>query len=158
MDLEPTGLSGLLGRDAIIGLLWGSGGGAMVAIVTRTTIGEMLGRLAVGGLVAAAGAPYLAEQMNMDTTSSTYPFVCCSLGILGYQLVKAAVEQPERIPIIGALLAKAATPGAQTMQAPAAPSLPVAPVKPPAPLEWATTLQRIDEPTIPKRVVRVPLL
>lgn len=128
-------LGDFLTKDALLGLVWGAGGGAIVAIVTKSSIREIIGRLVVGGIVAAAAAPYLADKiLNMPTTSAAYPFVCTSLGILGYQLVQTAIEQPEKLPIIGRIFASVSPASSVRTdgQQPSAPpqALPKAPVPP----------------------------
>jgi len=100
---DGNGLLGvLLDKAQAIAMIFGGAGGVIVAIVTRSTLWDMVGRIVVGGIVAAAVAPYLAiEVLEMAPTDASYPFVCCSLGVLGYQIVKFAVEHPDEIPMLG---------------------------------------------------------
>jgi len=98
-------LTDLLTRDAAAGAFWGSSGGLAASIVLGVRVMEMAGRIAVGGIVAAVAAPYLAvEVLKISPTSAVYPAICCALGVLGYQIVHAAINNPESIPLVGRLI------------------------------------------------------
>ncbi|WP_296201477.1 hypothetical protein [uncultured Hyphomicrobium sp.] len=144
----------LFSNESLTALPWGIGGGAVAAIVLKAHPVEMLGRIFVGGVAAAALAPYLAtEVLNMNTSSPAYPFLCCSVGILGYQLVRTAIEKPERLPIVGAFIAKyttAAVPPEMAAEAHPAAPLPMPPPRyelpPPVRLEPPRPRFRVPPP------------
>lgn len=152
-----TTIVALAKSEAAKGVLVGAGGGAMVGVVTKASIAEIIGRTFVGGMMAAAVAPWLAESvLHVNTNSSTYPVLCCSIGVLGFQLVKGIADHPENIPIIGAVLGPLlGRKGGQGAQDPAplpspapTPNVAVSPLPGPA--------YRYQEPAPPQ--VRVPLM
>lgn len=144
----------LFSIESLTALPWGVGGGAVAAIVLKAHPVEMLGRIFVGGVAAAALAPYLAsEVLSMNTASPAYPFLCCSVGILGYQLVRTTIENPERLPIVGGLIAKYTTTAAapeMPAEAPTASPLPMPlpryELPPPARLEAPRPRFRVPPP------------
>jgi hypothetical protein len=97
--------------DLARGVAFGAGGGAAVAIVTRATVMEMMGRTFVGGLMAAVASPWIAEAvLHIPTSSTSYPVLCTSIGVLGYQMVARLIKDPGAIPVIGPILAKLIAP------------------------------------------------
>jgi len=102
--MEPI-IKDLASNDMVRGVAFGAGGGAVVSIVSKTSLIELLGRVFVGGTLAATLSPWLAEGvLHMSTSSVSYPVLCTSIGVLGFQLVRAFIDHPERIPVIGRVL------------------------------------------------------
>jgi hypothetical protein len=99
--MEPTIVAFAKGETAR-GILFGAGGGAAVGIVTKASVVEILGRTFVGGLMAAVVAPWMAENvLNVSTSAKVYPVLCCSIGVLGFQIVKMIMDNPASIPGVG---------------------------------------------------------
>jgi len=102
--MEPI-IKDLASNDMVRNVAFGAGGGAVVSIVSKVSLIELLGRVFVGGLLAATLAPWLAEGvLHISTSSASYPVLCTSIGVLGFQLVRAILDHPERIPVIGRVL------------------------------------------------------
>jgi hypothetical protein len=96
----------LLTSDTARGVAFGAGGGAAVGLVTRASVVEILGRTFVGGLMAAVAAPWIASDLlHVPTGSAVYPVLCCSIGVLGYQIVAQVLSNPGALPGIGKTLA-----------------------------------------------------
>lgn len=97
----------MLSKDLLIGVGIGAGGGAAAGFVSRESAKEVLARTFVGGLTAAVMAPWLAETvLKVPTSSTSYPILCCSIGVLAFQVIAKIKEQPELLPLIGPALAK----------------------------------------------------
>lgn len=173
-SMDPTMIA-LAKSETARGIAFGAGGGAAVGIVTKASVMEILGRIFVGGLMAAVAAPWIAaEVLQVPTSSTSYPVLCCSIGVLGYQIVHQIIRDPGSIPIVGKVLgpivagANSAAGGQVAMPAPIPPSgtsQPQAtpPIKQTGPATdggWTTmTNQSPPEAIRPNtaRAIRVPL-
>ncbi|MGE0699273.1 MAG: hypothetical protein AB7O57_09285 [Hyphomicrobiaceae bacterium] len=172
--MDPT-VAALATSETARGIAFGAGGGAAVGVVTRSSVAEILGRIFVGGLMAAVAAPWMAETiLKVPTSSSSYPVLCCSIGVLGYQIVHQVIKDPSSLPVIGRVLGPLAAPAASPAS-PAAtggqsplpgPTIAPEPIRPPAaspapsagqpmdaPASWPATVA----PASPPRPIRVPL-
>ena len=89
------------------GILFGASGGLIVSLVSRASMAEVLARMAVGGVLAATISPWVAETvLKVEPTSTAYPVLCCTIGVLGYQIVQKILHDPSIIPVIGPALAR----------------------------------------------------
>lgn len=108
----------MLSDDLVRGIAFGAGGGAAVGIVSRASIAEVMGRVFIGGMMAAVAAPWLAETvLKIPTTATSYPVLCTSIGVLGFQLVKNFIHNPEHLPLIGVLVGRLAKPPQKAQEA-----------------------------------------
>jgi hypothetical protein len=161
-NVDPS-LIALAKSETARGIAFGAGGGAAVGLVTKASIVEIMSRIFVGGLMAAVAAPWLAETvLKVPVSSTAYPVLCCSIGVLGYQMVHNFIERPESIPVIGKVLgpfskgSQSATDGRETAPVQSPPATSEAPPSPvpsagnPAPVLPLPTYE-------PERRPRVPL-
>ncbi len=118
--------------DLVRGVVFGAGGGAAVAFVSKASVIEMLGRVFVGGLLAAVAAPWIAETLlKIPTTATSYPVLCTSIGVLGFQIVKNFIHNPESLPVIGSTIGRFAKKPATASEQPAQAETPLPPPKGP---------------------------
>jgi hypothetical protein len=93
--------------DLARSVAFGAVGGMIVSVFSRAGVTEVLGRIFVGSALAATLAPWISEVvLKVAPTSTAYPVLSCTIGILGYQIVQKMIHDPSAIPVIGPLLGK----------------------------------------------------
>jgi hypothetical protein len=124
----------MLTKDVLMGVGVGAAGGALAGIVSKESITDIICRTLVGGTLAAVAAPWLAETVvKIPTTSTAYPMLCCSIGVLGFQILKKIMDDPASLPVIGKFIAPLATKSAaEPPPAPQAGTIPPPQQYPPA--------------------------